>query len=105
MNCVEVGKKYLITTDWFIAPDGETYRAVFGTLRGVFSSEETLGVRTNAKSTNWYVSIGRMTVAGCQIHYVVQADEVSTKPPMMEAMHEGKSVGSIAPMTRIFLAD
>lgn len=73
---IEIGKKYLITTnEWFFAPDGRTYRAAFGAVEGIYSSEDTLGVRTNAKSTNWYVQIGRVTIAGCQIHYAVQTDE------------------------------
>jgi len=75
---IEVGKKALITTDcWFIAPNGKQYKAVFGTIKAVQSSEETLGVRTNAKSTNWYVEIGCMTLAGCQIHYAIQTDSVN----------------------------
>lgn len=72
---IEVGQKALITTDcWFIAPDGKQYRSVFGTVKAVQSSEETLGVRTNARSTNWYVEIGCMTLAGCQIHYAIRTD-------------------------------
>jgi hypothetical protein len=72
---IQVGKKALITTDcWFIAPNGKQYRSVFGTVKAVQSSEETLGVRTNARSTNWYVEIGCMTLAGCQIHYAIRAD-------------------------------
>ena len=72
---LHIGQKALITCDhWFYAPDGKQYRAVFGTVKAVRSSEETLGVRTNAKSTNWYVEIGCVTLAGCQIHYAVRTD-------------------------------
>ena len=67
---LQVGKKALITTDnWFQAPDGKQYKSVFGTVHGVFSDEDTLGIKTNRGSSNWYVVIGNMTVAGCQIHY------------------------------------
>ena len=32
---INIGDKVLVTTDgWFFAPDGETYRAVFGTVNG-----------------------------------------------------------------------
>lgn len=73
---IELDKTYLVTTDqWFFAPDGRNYRAAFGTVNGIHSSEETLGIRTNAKSTNWYIELGRLTIAGCQIHYAVQTDE------------------------------
>jgi hypothetical protein len=78
---IDTGQKALITTDnWFFAPDGNTYRAVFGTVKAVRSAEETLGVKTNAKSTNWYVEIGNMTIAGCQIHYAVRTDKCSDGP-------------------------
>ena len=60
-SSMQIGQKALITTDaWFYAPDGRQYRAVFGTVKAVRTSEETLGVRTNARSTNWYVEIGLM---------------------------------------------
>lgn len=102
----EIGKRYLVnTTDWFFAPDGESYKAAFGTLRGIYSSEETLGVRTNAKSTNWYVQIGGMTIAGCQIHYVIRADDVMFDPPTSEIEHEGKKVLSKCGVSRIYNAD
>jgi hypothetical protein len=102
----EIGKKHLITTDqWFIAPDGETYKAVFGTVKGILSSDESLGIRTNAKSTNWYVSIGNMLIAGCQIHYVIQCDNVSLEPPTVEIDHEGKRNVERCGSTRIYIAD
>lgn len=75
---IEIGKKVLITTDcWFIAPDGRNYKAVHGTVKGVYSDQETLGIKTNRGSTNWYVEIGNMTIAGCQIHYAVTCDNVN----------------------------
>lgn len=78
-SSMQIGQKALITTNaWFYAPDGRQYRAVFGTVKAVRSSEDTLGIRTNARSTNWYVEIGNLTVAGCQIHYALRCDEVNT---------------------------
>lgn len=76
MSNIKVGDKALITTDsWFFGRDGLQYRAVFGTVRAIKSSEDTLGIRTNSKSTNWYVEIGNMLVAGCQIHYAIKTDD------------------------------
>ena len=70
------GDKYLITTDnWFVAPDGQQYKSVFGVFKGVFDDSETLGVKTNRGSTNWYVQIGDMTIAGCQIFYVIKTNQ------------------------------
>lgn len=74
---IEAGKKYLITTDaWFYAPDGRQYRSVFGTVHDILDADSALGIKTNRNSTNWYVRVGGMIVAGCQIHYAIQADEV-----------------------------
>jgi len=70
-----VGKNILITTDdWFFAPNGQQYKAVFGELIGVFSDEETLNIKTNDRSTNWYVVVGGMVIGGCQIHYAILTD-------------------------------
>lgn len=88
---LEIGKKALITTDgWFTAPDGKSYRGVFGTVRAVMDSKETLGIQTNAKSTNWYVEIGSLTVAGCQIHYAVRTDRCHLGEVESHRIHEGK---------------
>lgn len=74
---INIGDKALITTnDWFFAPDGRSYKAVYGTVKAVHTAEETLGVKTNARSTNWYVEIGNMTIAGCQVFYLVKTDNV-----------------------------
>lgn len=71
---INIGDKALVTTDnWFYAPDGRQYKAAYGTVKAVRGSEDTLGVKTNARSTNWYVEIGNMTIAGCQIYYLVKS--------------------------------
>ena len=44
--------KYLITTSaWFFAPDGNNYRAVFGTVHGVETDDQTLGIKTDRGSS------------------------------------------------------
>lgn len=70
--------KYLITTDnWFTAPDGNDYKAVWGEVEVI--GDEVLGVKTNMRSTNWYVKVGteenHVIVAGCQMHYAVKTDK------------------------------
>lgn len=67
------GNNFLLTCDnWFVAPDGRQYRSVWGRIE-IYDSEKTLGVKTNVKSTNWYVIVGeqgkRVIIAGCQVHY------------------------------------
>ena len=102
----EIGKKYLITTsDWFMAPDGEQYSAVFGTVHGIFSADKTLGVETNKDSTNWYVRIGNMTVAGCRVNYAIRTDKVNFEPVNREWDHESRLYVEKQSMTRIYDAD
>ena len=74
-----VGKKVLVTTDhWFFAPDGRQYRAAWGTVVGIETDDKTLGIRTNARSTNWYLQLGGLMIAGCQIHYAVACGSCNT---------------------------
>lgn len=102
----DIDQKYLITTDnWFIAPDGEQYRAVFGTVTAVANDEDTLGIKTNRSSTNWYVVIGNMIVAGCQIHYCIKCNEVSQIPATREIEHNGELKKERENRTKIYLAD
>lgn len=69
-------KNILITTDdWFTAPDGQMYKAVFGKLNGIFKDDKVLGITTNSKSTNWFAMVGSMIIGGCQIHYAILTDE------------------------------
>jgi len=69
--------KYLITTDaWFYAPDGMQYRSAWGEVEIV--SDAILGIKTNAKSSNWFAKIGstekHIIIAGCQIHYACRCE-------------------------------
>lgn len=103
---ISIGDKVLVTTDnWFFAPDGECYRAVFGTVQGIYKDEDVLGIKTNARSTNWYAQVGNTTIAGCQIHYAIKVDSVSFKPPTREMEHEGNLKTAENASTRIYNAD
>lgn len=71
--------KYLITTDnWFVAPDGKQYRAVYGNCE--IMEDSFLGIKINSKSSNWFVKVGteeqHVILAGCQIHYAAKCDSV-----------------------------
>jgi len=79
--------KYLINTDsWFVAPDGNQYKAVWGEIEIV--EDSFLGLKTNRNSTNWFAKVGsedkHVIVAGCQIHY---ASKCENRP------HTGKTIG------------
>ena len=102
---IEIGQKALITTDnWFHGPDGRSYRAVFGTVKAVLGSEQTLGVRTNAKSTNWYVETGTLTLAGCQIHYAIRTESASLGPVQDFEVKDGVVIEYVRP-SHIYNAD
>lgn len=103
---MKIGEKWLITADnWFFAPDGENYRAVWGTVYAVMNDEEALGIKTNRNATNWFVKIGNMVIAGCQIHYAIRCDKVSFDAPNAEIDHEGVRMISRCSVTRIYNAD
>lgn len=87
----KIGDKVLLTTNnWFTGPDGKDYKAVFGTVKNILTAEETLGVKTNSKSTNWYVEIGNMLVAGCQIFYAIKTDKCNFDVSENWVTFEGK---------------
>lgn len=102
------GHKYLVTADgWFIAPDGQQYKAIWGAIE--ILSDSILGVKTNARSANWYAKIGtdnnHVIVAGCQIHYAVKCENRPSSDFLkMEDYFEGKAVMSDA-LSRIYFAE
>ena len=103
---MEIGTRVLVTTtDWFYAPDGDCYKAVFGTVKGVYSDKDMLGIKTNRMSSDWYAHIGNMFIAGCQIKYAIETNEVSRNPPHSDVTHEGKVVIDTHGFSRIYLAD
>ena len=103
---IQPGCKYLITADdWFFAPDGENYRAAWGTVHSVVDAQSVLGIKANRNSTNWYVVIGDMIIAGCRIHYAVRADGFNPAPPSAEVDHEGRRVEARCVTSRIYNAD
>lgn len=71
-----IGKSVLLTTsEWFYAPDGQNYKAVWGRLIGIHEAGKTLGFIPNRAHANWFIEVGKMIVMGCQVRYIVQCDE------------------------------
>lgn len=98
MNQDHIGKNVLITTvDWFFAPDGKLYRAVWGELKAIKQAEANLGIRPNGRSINWYIEVGNMTVAGCQVNYCIQTDHVDLGWVDDSLQHEGRHVVNSRP--------
>lgn len=97
--------KYLITThNWFTAPDGKQYSAVFGDVEIV--PDTFLGIKTNRQSANWYAKVGtddkHVIIAGCQIMYAVKTDKVNVDEADNWDLHEGKAIISKVP-SRIYV--
>jgi hypothetical protein len=90
---------YLITTDnWFIAPDGKSYRSVYGNVQIV--SDAILGIKTNVRSSNWFAKVGaednHVIIAGCQIHYAVKC----INKPNLEDVEEYTTEGGFKKFDR-----
>ena len=101
--------KYLITTDaWFIAPDGQQYKSVWGEVQ-ILEDSSVFGIKTNARSANWYAKVGtkenHVIVAGCQIHYAVRCEEApNTKEVHESTTEEGKET-TVTRRGYIYIAD
>lgn len=79
--------KYLINTDeWFVAPNGNSYKAVWGDVQ--ILEDSFLGLKTNRNSTNWFAKVGsedkHVIIAGCQIHYAVKCEQKPNTAPSKE---------------------
>lgn len=70
------GKNVLITTsDWFVAPDGRDYKAVWGKLIKVHDVKESFGISPTRAHANWLIEIGGMMIMGCRVMYVICSDQ------------------------------
>lgn len=100
-------KEYLITTDnWFYAPDGKKYKAVWGKVE--ILEDKFLGVTTNRNSSNWFAKVGtennHVIVAGCQIHYAVRCGTPNTDNIKESLPDNGKYILSERE-TEIYIAE
>lgn len=100
-----IGKKVLVTcSQWFLAPDGNEYRAAFGTLTCIINDNE-MNIRMARTHANFYLKVGGFMIAGCEAKFVIQSD---IEPPkgMVKGWttHEGKFVEYERP-SLIYFAD
>lgn len=97
--------KYLITTDdWFTAPDGKQYQAVWGNCEPV--TDAIMGIKTNARSTNWFIMVKgekeKVLIAGCKIHYAVECERPATERSDYWSIEAGELKEFTTP-TRIYI--
>ena len=106
---INIGDKILVTTEgWFFAPDGESYKAVYGTLKNLINTEDVLGIKSDKTTAKWALKIGEMIVAGCQIHYMVKSDSCEKKKgnTMYQLNEKAQGVISgISPVSAIYFSD
>lgn len=105
---VKDGEKYLITTNnWFYGPDGESYRAAWGTCK-LRRMEDVFGFTPSRPSTNWYLEVGSpdkyVIIAGCQIHYAVRLEE-KPKSNHFNKFYTDKDTGMTLNEDRIYYAE
>jgi hypothetical protein len=99
--------KYIVTTDnWFYAPDGNSYKAVWGEVS--ILEDAVLGIKTNRNSSNWYAMVGskdnHVIVAGCQIHYATRCEKEPSQTFKHEMIHELTVKSVVADTARIYIA-
>lgn len=76
-----IGKKVLVTTQhWFTGKDGLEYKAAYGELKAIHTSQETLGFTPSRQNTNWFIEIGSIVIAGCQVLYLIDCPDPNLCP-------------------------
>lgn len=100
--------KFLITTDnWFIGPDGKSYKAAWGEVEVL--QDSFLGIKTNSRSANWYMSIGekdkRIIVAGCQVHYAVKCEDKPNEYSFLDEIDYEGETKEVRRVSRIYIAE
>lgn len=101
-----INKKVLVTTEgWFYGKDGKTYRAIYGTLKAIHQAEKVVGFTPSRGNVNWFYEIGNMVIMGCQIMYIVQADEVHTGSTKDHRFAPDSSLSICDRPTEIYMAD
>lgn len=98
---------YLITTDnWFLAPNGKSYKGVWGNVQIV--DDLILKIKTNRMATNWFAMVGshenHVLIAGCQIHYAVKTDSEPNTDPVNEYTTNDTGCVEFVRPTQIYIA-
>lgn len=88
------GEKHIITTQsWFYAPDGQSYRAAWGTVK-IVEAKDVFNFTPNRHHDNWYVQIGNdenmVQVAGCEALYSVRCEQ---RPSVQAGEYKDKDTG------------
>ena len=99
--------KYLITTyEWFVAPDGKSYKSVWGEVE--ILRDNILGVETNRGSSNWFAMVGNknkhVIVAGCQIHYACRSEDKPNTDRVTEWQFTSKGYKEAIAPSKIYIA-
>lgn len=106
---IDKNDKILVTTDgWFFAPDGNSYKAAWGSVH-IFDSENILGIKTNSKSTNWYITLGsgdrQILIAGCQVHYAIKCGRPDISKGYTRKIEHNGELSEVVDNNVIYLAE
>lgn len=81
------------TDDWFPAPDGQQYMAVWGVCR-IHRDEAVLGFKGKG-SANWILQVGddegAVFIMGCRIHYAIVCSSEPVGTNIYKPRTEAKS--------------
>jgi|SRR6185369_2528920 len=81
-----LGKNVLITcSNWFYAPDGKLYRAIWGTLKNICEAKDVLGFLPGRTHANWFIHVGTSVITGCQVNYLIECHE---PPNISDVTHQ-----------------
>ena len=100
--------KHLISTDnWFTAPDGKNYKAVWGNVE--ILDDSILGLKTNRMSTNWFAKVGskdkHVIIAGCQIFYACRCEQKPNVEKTEDWQADANSLNVFNRPTNIYIAE
>lgn len=101
-----IGKKVLVNTkDWLIAPDGEQYKAVYGTVKEIFlcTEKEVPGAKNSNTHANWYLQIGNTFVNVCDVGSCIITDSISVLPPKRRDTYEGALIEGRTSISLIYV--
>lgn len=96
-----IGQKVLVTTsNWFYAPDGKQYRAVWGTLKGIHEAGKSLGFIPNRAHANWFVEVGDIIIMGCQVMYLIKSEQKPVTDYVKDWTYESTSEAGVKEYAR-----
>lgn len=101
MHNLKVGETFLLNANnWFYGPDGESYIAIFGTIKGIHKNNDKEGGAVKLQ-----ITIGNMTVNAEDVRYAIKCDRYDDTPPTIEQWWKGERIQKQGAISRIYNAN